>query len=196
MSLSPQNSVPPLHRWYAWIVLFLILTATTTVIGLRLATYIALKTGNRPVAMTIHATPEAKIPEAWKTLIAGAQREVFLSSGLLSSETLALELDAAAQRGVAVVLILPLTAYPDSTPGLRRWLAEKHSRIEVVLDPVSFTGTTCVIDNRVALITSQPLAATDTLAHLGGFFASFTDPAAIQGILLQMRAQVARAQKQ
>lgn len=197
MSSSPTNPVPTFHRWYAWTVLFLVLTATTTTIALRwLAPYIAVKVGNRPVAMSIIPTPEAKIPDAWRQQITNAQQDVFVSAGLFTSEVLANELDAAARRGVSVVLILPLPSNNDPAAGLRGWLASKQSPIEVVLDPTPFTGTVCIIDGTLALVTSQPLASTEALAHLGGFFASVTDKAIIQELRKQLRDQVARSQTQ
>lgn len=193
MSLSPTNPVPPIHRWYVWTVLFLALLSTATAIGLRLAPYIADKLGNRPVAMIVHPTPEAKIPDAWKSLIAGARKDIFLAAGQLSSEVLAIELDAAARRGVSVLLILPKDANPDSMSGIRLWLSQNDSPIEVALDPVPFAGTLCVIDGRIAITTSQPLASTDTLARLGGYFASYTDPSVIQEIRKMLVNQASRS---
>ena len=193
MPLPSINPPPVQHRWYVWTVLFLVLSAGATGLGLRLAPYIAIKAGQRPVAMSIHPTPEAKIPDAWRSLITGAKSDIFISAGQLSSETLANDLDTAARNGVSVVLILPKDSYPDANSGLRLWLAEKKSPIAVALDPAPFTGVMCVIDGRIALVTTQPLASTDAITKLGGFFASFTDPFAIQEIRKLLRDQVSRS---
>lgn len=187
-----SNKPAPHFRWYAWIVLFLVASSAATALGLRLAPYLALRAGNLPVALDIHPTPDVQIPATWKGLFASARENLVVATGKLASETLAAELDATARRGVAVVLIIPREGNADKTTGIRGWLAEQNSPVVVALDTVPFNGTTCLIDRRIAVLSSENLLATSAMEGTGGLFLSTQDPKVLAKVERLLSGQATR----
>ncbi len=136
--------------------------------------------------------PEASIPSAWQNALQHSNESLYVATGVLASETLASDLVDAARRGVRVTLVLPLRGNESPERGIRKWLAEHTSPMQVVFDPVPFSGTTALWDEHYVILTNQDLSVTNRLETEGGHWVFFDDASFYAAQFVALKKQLNR----